>query len=131
MPVDPETAAIAVVSLLGAGGVAVVTRRHYEPPPPEGEAEPPEPVFETVVFFALAAGLFAGLGFALAWVGREWGALGRAATMALSLVGLYSAWATYTGRVAADADRASALMGVVSATVLGAYPPVLLALSAL
>ncbi|WP_436931268.1 hypothetical protein [Halosimplex halobium] len=131
MPVDPETAAIAVVSLLGAGGVAAVTRRHYEPPPPEGEAEPPEPVFETVVFFALAAGLFAGVGYALAWVGREWGTLGQAATIALSPVGLYSAWATYTGRVAADADRASALMGVVSATVLGVYPPVLLALSAL
>ncbi|QLH83471.1 hypothetical protein [Halosimplex pelagicum] len=130
MPVDPQTAAIAVVSLLGASAVAVVTRRHYEPPPRDGEDEPPEPVFETVVFFALAAGLFAGLGYAIATVGR-WGTLGRIGTLLLSLVGLYSAYATYTGRVADDADPASALMGIVSATVLGVYPPLFFALSAL
>jgi len=130
MPVDPSTVAIAVVSLLGAVGVAVVTRRHYEPPPREDEDEPPEPVFETVVFFVLSGGLFVGLGHALATVGR-WGTLGQTLTLLLSLVGLYSAYATYTGRIAADAKRASALMGVVSATVLGVYPPLLFALSAL
>jgi pheromone shutdown protein TraB len=130
MPVDPETAAIAVVSLLGAGAVAVVTRRHYEPPPREGAEEPPEPLFETGVFAVLSAGLFVGLGYALATVGG-WGALGEIATMALSLVGLYSAHATYTGRIAADADRASALVGVVSASVLGVYPPLFVTLAAL
>ncbi|QPV63017.1 hypothetical protein I7X12_20275 [Halosimplex litoreum] len=130
MSVDAQTAAIAVVSLLGASAVAVVTRSHYEPPPREGEEEPPEPVFETGVFAVLSGGLFVGLGYALATVGG-WGALGEVATMALSVVGLYSAFATYTGRVAADADRATALVGVVSATVLGVYPPLLFALSRL
>ncbi|QLH78577.1 hypothetical protein HZS55_15325 [Halosimplex rubrum] len=130
MPVDPETATIALVSLCGAVAVAVVTRRHYEPPPRDGEDEPPEPVFEAVVFFVLAGGLFAGLGYAIATVGR-WGTLGRVATLLFSLVGCYSAYATYTGRIADDADPASALMGVVSATVLGVYPPILFALAQL
>ncbi|ELZ23457.1 hypothetical protein C475_14328 [Halosimplex carlsbadense 2-9-1] len=130
MPVDPETAAIAVVSLIGAGAVAVVTRRHYEPPPREGEEEPPEPLFETGVFAVLSGGLFVGLGYALATVGG-WGALGEVATMALSLVGLYSVYATYTGRIAADTDRATALIGTISAAVLGVYPPLFFALSAL
>ncbi|WP_436910674.1 hypothetical protein [Halosimplex marinum] len=130
MPVEPETAAIAVVSLCGAAAVAVVTRRHYEPPPREGEDEPPEPVFETVVFFALAAGLFVGLGYALATVGR-WGLVGRAVTLALSVVGLSSAYVTATGRVAGNAETASARMGVVSATVLGVYPPLFFVLSVL
>jgi len=130
MPVDAQTAAIAVVSLLGAGAVAVVTRRHYEPPPREDAEEPPEPVFETGVFAVLSGGLFVGLGYALATVGR-WGALGEVATMALSVVGLYSAFATYTGRIADDADTAGALVGVVSATVLGVYPPILYAVAGL
>ena len=129
MQVDPETAAIAVVSLFGAGAVAVVTRR-YEPPPREGEDDPPEPVFESGVFAALSGGLFVGLGYALATVGR-WGALGQTATLLLSLVGLYSAYTTYTGRIADDADQATALIGVISATVLGVYPPLFFALSAL
>jgi ABC-type Na+ efflux pump permease subunit len=130
MPVDPQTAVIAVVSLCGAAAVAVVTRRHYEPPPPDGKDEAPEPVFETVVFAVLTGALFAAAGFALATVGR-WGIAGQVATLLVSVLGLYSSYATYTGRIRDDSDEAGTLMGVVSAAVFGVYPPLFFVLSVL
>ncbi|MFC7138344.1 hypothetical protein ACFQMA_00655 [Halosimplex aquaticum] len=122
MPIDPATAVIAFVSLLGATGVAAVTLRYYEPPPREGEEETPEPYFETAAFFVLTAALFALAGSVIAHVSGLAAPYGRVATLLLTPVGLYSAYATYTGRIADDADEAGGLMGVVSALVLGVYP---------
>lgn len=129
MPIDPETAAVAVVSAVGAAGVAAVTLRHYEPPPREGEEEAPEPVMEAGMFFVLAGVLFTLVGFALVYV-AEWGGLvGRAATLLLTPLGFYVAYSIREGDVAA-ADEATEQLGFVSATALGAFPVVLLAVSA-
>lgn len=122
MPTDPVTVAIALVSLLGATGAAVVTLRYYEPPPREGEEETPEPYFETAAFFVLTAAFFALVGYAIASVAVLAAPYGRVATLLLTPIGFYSAYATYTGRIADSADEAGGLMGVISALVLGVYP---------
>ncbi|WP_415381703.1 hypothetical protein [Halosimplex sp. TS25] len=122
MPVVAETALIVLVSLAGATAVAVVTLRHYEPPPREGEEETPEPYFETAAFFLLTAAFFAILGYAIATAGELASPYGRIATLLLTPLGFYSAYATYTGRIAESTDEAGGLMGVISALVLGVYP---------
>ncbi|WP_123534000.1 hypothetical protein [Halosimplex salinum] len=122
MAIDPETVAVAAISLLGAVAAAVVTLRHYDPPPREDVDAEPDPYFEAVVFFFLTAVLFAVLGFALSFVVEQASPYGRIATLLLTPIGLYSAYATYTGRIGDDEDSAGTLMGVVSAVVLGVYP---------
>ncbi|PSQ22505.1 hypothetical protein BRD06_10090 [Halobacteriales archaeon QS_9_67_15] len=84
MPVGPGTAAIILVSMLGATGMAVIAF--------VGGLEPP---------------------------------YGRATTFLFTPLGFVSAYATDTGRISADADRASALTGAVSAGVVGIYPTAL------
>ncbi|WP_436924668.1 hypothetical protein [Halosimplex amylolyticum] len=122
MAVAAETVAIALVSLLGAAGAAVVTFRHYEPPPREDGEATPEPYFEAAAFFVLTTAFFAFLGYVIAFAGNLASPYGRIATLLLTPIGFYSAYATYTGRIADEADRAGGLMGVISALVLGVYP---------
>lgn len=123
MAIPREAVAIAAVALSGAACAAFVTLRHYEPPPPEGDAEAPEPVFEAAVFFLFTAALFAAVGYGIGYVGAR-GTVGRVLTLLLTPLGFTSAWATYTGRLGADADQTPRLMGTVSSTVIGAYPVV-------
>jgi len=121
MPVDSGVAAVAFVSILGATGMAVITLRHYEPPR-EGEDEGPEPSLEAAAFFILTGLLFVVFGYVIAFVGGVAQPYGRIATFLLTPLGFVSAYATYTGRISADVDRASALMGTVSGGVVGLYP---------
>ncbi|WP_459193892.1 hypothetical protein [Halosimplex sp. J119] len=131
MPIDPEIAAIAVVSAVGAAGVAVVTLRHYEPPPPpDGDAEAPEPVMEAGIFFVLATVLFTVFGFALVFVAESGGIVGRAATLLPTPIGFYVAYSIREGEMGSHVDEATAQLGFVSAVALGAFPVVLLAASA-
>jgi len=129
MVTDPEAAAIGGITFVGATAIAVTTLREYEPPPPDGEDEAPKPVFEAGLFFVVTSVLFALLGLVLATVGRMAPPVGPTVTLLLSLVGLYSAYGTYTGRIHTRSDRAGRRLGVVSATVLGVYPPVFFVLS--
>jgi len=126
-----ELAAIAVVSLVGAAGAAAVTVRHYEPPPREGADEPPEPLFEAAIFFLMTGALFAIVGYVLATVGDLAAPYGRVATLLLTPLGYYSAYAAYSGKIGADADQSAVLMGVISGAVIGTYPVVFDVLSLL
>ena len=58
----------------------------------------------------------------IAFVGGLEPPYGRITTFLFAPLGFVSAYATDTGRISADADRASALMGTVSAGVVGVYP---------
>lgn len=131
MAAEFEVVAVIMVSLVGAGGAAAVTLRHYEPPPREGSDEPPAPVFEAGIFFILTAVLFAIVGVTISTVGELAPPYGRVATLVLTPLGYYSAYAAYSGTIGDDAERSAVLMGVISGAVIGTYPLVFDVLSLL
>lgn len=124
-----EAGAIAVLTFVGAGGVAAVTLLEYQPPPREDGSEPPEPVFEAALFFVLGTVGFSVVGSLLAFVAKQAPPYGRLATVALTPICLYSAYASYEGRPGWRRSRASELMAAVTAAVLGLYPVALFVVS--
>ena len=114
---------IVLISVLGAAGQAAVTLRWYEPPPREDQ--PPTPVFEGVLFFVGFTVLFVGLGLVLSFIRGLYQPYGGLLTLLLTLIGFYSAYGTFTGRLNEDKDQATRMMAVVGSLVVGIYPVVL------
>ncbi|WP_157972499.1 hypothetical protein [Saliphagus sp. LR7] len=119
---DSQTMII-LISVFGAVGQAAVTLRWYEPPPREDQ--PPIPVFEGVLFLVGFTVLFVGLGFVLSFIRGIYQPYGELLTLLLTPIGFYSAYGTFTRRLNEDKDKATRMMNVVGALVVGIYPMVL------
>lgn len=122
-----STSAILVLSLFGAACQSTVTLRWYEPPPREGDDEPPLPLLEAGLFFVAFAAAFVVLGFVLLAAAGVAPPLSGLATLLVTAVGVVSAYALATGRLATEKDDAVRYMGVVVGLVAGCYPVVFLA----
>lgn len=118
-----QTTVILLVTVIGALGQAAITARWYEPPAEEGRD--PSPLFEAALFFVMFGVIFGLAGALLAFVEGLAPPYTRIGILLLSPVGIYSSYATYTGRMGTTHDRATKLMGVLGGAVIGAYPPLL------